>query len=137
MTTIYSAPSTSIARQQSIFALQQLLVSLTRHSVEQCHVRFVEPALFPEHSILIYSQEELNHPESPLRLKSTLRADEMLIAYVDSRGLLVTAGSEAAMEQACSLACKLISEQCASPEQRPRLTALFSRESTVGMPQAV
>ncbi|MCE5168651.1 hypothetical protein LQV63_04900 [Paenibacillus profundus] len=137
MTTIYSAPSTSIVRQQSIFALQQVLVSLTQRSVEQCHVRFVEPALFPEHSILIYSQDELNHPESPLRLKSTLHADEMLIAYIDSRGLLITAGSEATMEQACHLACKLISEQCASPAQRPRLKELFWRGSASSISQAV
>lgn len=127
MTTLYSDIRTNANVKHSISTLQQLLASLTQQEVITCHIPFIEHTIYPEHSIFIYTEQQLNHPESPFRLKRKLQEDEVVIAYLESSGLLVAAGSEPALCSAClKLGC-LLTEQCAAQPQagRPRLNEIF------------
>ncbi|MDT8978247.1 hypothetical protein RQP50_18635 [Paenibacillus sp. chi10] len=127
MTTLYSDLRTNANVKHSISTLQHLLASLTQQEVITCHLPFIEHTLYPEHSIFIYTEQQLNHPESPFRLKRKLQEDEVVIAYLESRGLLVAAGSESALSTACLKLGSLFEEQCAVQPQaaRPRLKGIL------------
>lgn len=127
MTTLYSDSRANANVKHSISTLQHLLVSLTQQEVATCHLPFIEHTLYPDNSIFIYSEQQLNHPESPFRLKRKLQEDEIVIAYLESRGLLVAAGSESALSKACLGLGSLLTEQCAAQPlaARPRLNEIF------------
>lgn len=129
MTTLYSDTRANANVKQSISTLQNLLVSLTHQEVISCHLPFIEHTLYPENSIFIYTEQQLLHPESPFRLKRKLQEDEIVIAYLESRGLLVAAGSESALSKGCLKLGSLLAEQCAALTQaaRPRLKGVFWR----------
>lgn len=127
MTTIYFDSRVSTAIQHSISTLQNVLESLTKQEVITRSIPFIEHTLHPERSIFLYTSRQLSHPESPFRLKQELQENEIVIAYLESRGLLVTAGSEAALAYACTTLASLLTEQCAAQPQavRPRLKEIF------------
>lgn len=127
MTTLYSDSHMNANVKHSMSTLQHLLTSLFQQEVTTCHLPFIDHTLYPENSIFIYTEQQLNHPESPFRLKRRLQEDEIVIAYLESRGLLVAAGSEAALSKACLKLGSLLTEQCSAQPQaaRPRLKEIF------------
>ncbi|MGZ9587183.1 hypothetical protein [Paenibacillus marinisediminis] len=125
MTIMISKPL--VARiQQTIAELQHVLSTLTHQPARLAYSTFIDTALSPRGTVQITTAAQLEHPDSPFKLKRELLDDEVLIAYTAEKGLLVIAGTDAVIENACTKLMMLIREQCAVISDRmPRIEELF------------
>lgn len=110
----------------TITELQKVLTSLTKRPARLAYTMFIDTVVSPKETIQFTTATQLKHPDSPFRLKRELLEDELIIAFVPEKGLLVIAGSNKMLETACTRLMMLIREQCtAFSNRRPRLEELF------------
>ena len=106
--------------------LQDVLSSLTNQPVRIAYGKFIDTALAPKDTVQITTAEQLNHADSPFRLKKEMKEHEIHIAYTAEKGVLVIAGSESVVENACNKFMLIIREQCTNIRDRqPRFEELF------------
>lgn len=108
--------------------LKHVLTSLTNQPVRIAYSKFIETALAPKDTVQITTAEQLHHIDSPFRLKGEMNAHDVQIAYTPENGLLIIAGSESVIDNACNKFMVIVREQCTKIQDRqPRFEELFWR----------
>lgn len=111
---------------QTITELKHVLTSLTNQTVRIAHSKFIDIALAPKDTVQITTADQLKHIDSPFRLKHEMKEHEIQIAYTAEKGLLIIAGSESVVANACNKFMLIVREQCTKIQDRkPRFEELF------------
>lgn len=118
--------------ESELSELQQVLRTLTARPAQVAYSTFVETVVDPKESIQLTTIQQLKHPFSPFQLKQELREEEVLMVYADRYGLLVIAGSDAALSQSCTKLSMLLREKCTtSHDHRPHLEEIYWSGSVI------